>query len=83
MAAQWLATLKQLAGELCVVALPFASADLGSLARVDNARLHRGRIDQSGRHRRLDPRGQERPRYRHPAIGAIDDAGAGVSNRRP
>ncbi|GAB03955.1 hypothetical protein M2359_000324 [Gordonia amarae] len=38
-ATRWLATLKQIAGEMCVVALPFASADLDSLARVDNTGL--------------------------------------------
>ncbi|MBD0024314.1 hypothetical protein [Gordonia sp. (in: high G+C Gram-positive bacteria)] len=38
-AARWLADLKQLAADTCVVALPFASADLDSLAHVDNVGL--------------------------------------------
>ena len=41
-------------------------------------RAHRSRIDQSGRHRRLDPRVQSVRGIAIPAIGAIDDAGAGV-----
>jgi len=77
-AAQWLATLKQLAGELCVVALPFASADLGSLARVDNAGLTAAALTSPADI--VDSiLGVKSVRgIAIPAIGAIDDAGAGV-----
>ncbi|MGC4960772.1 DUF6049 family protein [Gordonia sp. DT218] len=38
-AVQWLTELRQLAGQMCVVALPFAQSDLTSLARIGNTGL--------------------------------------------
>ncbi|MFW0783740.1 DUF6049 family protein [Gordonia sp. CPCC 206044] len=77
-AGQWLNELRELAARTCVVALPFAQADLTSLARIDNPGLTTaalstpaGVIDAILGVRSV--RG-----ITVPALGALDATGAGV-----
>ncbi len=77
-ALQWLTELRELAAQLCVVALPFAQADLTSLARIDNVGLTTAALAAPadivdailGVHSVRD--------IAVPALGAVDDTGAGV-----
>ncbi|GAB92779.1 hypothetical protein GORHZ_191_00380 [Gordonia rhizosphera NBRC 16068] len=77
-ALQWLTELRELAAQLCVVALPFAQADLTSLARIDNVGLTTAALAAPadivdailGVHSIRD--------IAVPALGAVDDTGAGV-----
>ncbi|MGV9709848.1 DUF6049 family protein [Gordonia sp. NPDC003424] len=77
-ALQWLTELQQLAARMCVVALPFAQADLTSLSRVDDVGLSGAAL--TGPSDIVDTilgvrsiRG-----ITIPALGAIDTTGAGV-----
>lgn len=74
----WLSDLRELAGQMCVVALPFAQADLTSLARIDDKGLTAAAL--------TDPAdivdtilGVRSLRgFSIPALGAIDATGAGA-----
>lgn len=77
-ALDWLTTLRQIASRMCVVALPFAQADLTALARVDNIGLTQAAL--------RSPAGivdailgvSSVRGLTIPALGGIDSTGAGL-----
>ncbi|MFW0793123.1 DUF6049 family protein [Gordonia sp. CPCC 205515] len=77
-ALQWLTELQELAGQMCVVALPFAQADLTSLARIDTMGLTAAAL--TGPADIVDAiLGVRSVRgLTIPALGAVDATGAGV-----
>lgn len=77
-ALQWLTELRELAGRMCVVALPFAQADLTSLSRINDSGLTDAAL--SGPADVVDTvLGVRSVRgLTVPALGAIDTTGAEV-----
>ncbi len=73
-AVAWLDRLRALARRMCVVATPYAQADLGALQRVGDGRPQRGGDRHRRRHRRPDPGCHLHPRHDHPRRRAADPA---------
>nr|WP_247604035.1 DUF6049 family protein [Gordonia paraffinivorans] len=77
-AARWLDTLRWTAGRMCVVALPFAQADLTSLARIGNPGLGAAALQTPSDVVDAILGVKSVRGLSIPALGAIDAAGAGV-----
>ncbi|WP_124709438.1 DUF6049 family protein [Gordonia insulae] len=77
-ALQWLTDLRELAAQMCVVALPFAQADLTSLARIGNSGLTAAALSTPADIVDAVLGVRSVRGITIPALGAIDAAGAGV-----
>lgn len=75
-AAQWLAELRRVAAKTCVVATPFAQADLNSLARVDDDGLTRAALNNPADIVDTILEVDSVRGLAVPAIGAVDRAGS-------
>ncbi|MCH5641335.1 DUF6049 family protein [Gordonia sp. ABSL49_1] len=77
-AGAWLSELRRIAGRLCVVALPFAQADLTSLARVGNLALSTAALESPADVIDAILGVRSIRTLAIPALGAVDREGAGV-----
>lgn len=77
-AGDWLSTLRRIAANLCVVALPFAQADLNSLAQIDSPGLSMAALTAPADVVDAILGVRSVRNLTIPALGAIDDAGAKV-----
>ncbi|WAC57694.1 DUF6049 family protein [Gordonia sp. SL306] len=77
-AVQWLTELRQLAGQMCVVALPFAQSDLTSLARIGNTGLTTDALSTPPDVVDAILGVRSVRGITVPALGALDSTGAGV-----